>query len=172
MINKLEILPNEIFINIFSYLSWDEMLISLWSLNKRINSIICSIFSMNKNGIIFNKPGLSYKTFSCILLPLILNSSPLYSNIKYIYFDGIKSISFDFIYQEIFSFNDKQRICFPNLKSLYITQCLLSQSLIETLSLLIQYQLNQLTLTFNKDVYKIFEYGRERSSATADQSNQ
>ncbi|CAF1317046.1 unnamed protein product [Rotaria sordida] len=172
MINKLEILPNEIFINIFSYLSWDDILMSLWSLNKRINSIICSLFSINKNGIIFNKSVLSYKIFSSILLPLILNSSFLSSNIKYIYFDGINSISFDFIYQEIFSNNDKQRICFPNLKSLYITQCLLSQSLIEVLSLLIQYQLNQLTLTFNKDVYKISEYGSERSSAAINRSNQ
>ncbi|CAF5180531.1 unnamed protein product, partial [Rotaria sp. Silwood1] len=57
MTNKLEILPSEIFLNIFLYFSWDEVLISFWSLNKRINNLICSIFlSNNKNGIIFNKP--------------------------------------------------------------------------------------------------------------------
>ncbi|CAF4762701.1 unnamed protein product, partial [Rotaria sp. Silwood2] len=35
MISKLETLPNEILLNIFCYLSWDKMLISLWSLNRR-----------------------------------------------------------------------------------------------------------------------------------------
>ncbi|CAF4710180.1 unnamed protein product, partial [Rotaria sp. Silwood2] len=74
MISKLEIFPNEILLNVFSYLSWDEILISLWSLNKRFNSLIYSIFSNNENGIIFNKPDLSYQTFSSILLPLIFNS--------------------------------------------------------------------------------------------------
>lgn len=124
MQSKLEILPDELFLNIFRYFSWDEMLISLWSLNKRINSLIYSIFSINKNGIIFNKSGLSYQKFSSILLPLILNSSPsLSANIKYIHFDGINSNSYDIIQQCLFSNNDKQKICFPNLKSLYITKC-------------------------------------------------
>ena len=125
MISKLEIFPNEILLNVFCYLSWDEILISLWSLNKRFNSLIYSIFSNNKNGIIFNKPNLSYKIFSEILLPLIFNSSSsLSSNIKYIHFDGRKSIHFDFIYQCLFSCkNDQQKMSFPNLKSLYITRC-------------------------------------------------
>ncbi|CAF1565970.1 unnamed protein product, partial [Rotaria sordida] len=158
MISKLEIFPNEIFINIFSYLSWDELLISLWSLNKRINSLICFIFSMKKNGIVLNDLSLTYKKFSKILLPLILNSSSLSSNIKHIYVNGINSISFDFIYQKIFyddnnNNNNKQKIPFPNLKSLYTTQCLLSEPLIQTLSFLIQYQLNQLTLSFHKEAY-------------------
>ncbi|CAF3966103.1 unnamed protein product [Rotaria sp. Silwood1] len=164
MISKLEIFPNEIFINIFSYLSWDELLISLWLLNKRINSLICFIFSMKKNGIVLNDLSLTYKKFSKILLPLILNSSSLSSNIKYIYVNGINSISFDFIYQKIFyddnNNNNKQKIPFPNLKSLYITQCLLSERLLETLSFLIQYKLNQLTLTFHKEAYVNFDYGK------------
>ncbi|CAF1437661.1 unnamed protein product [Rotaria sordida] len=125
MTNKLEILPSEIFLNIFLYFSWDEVLISFWSLNKRINSIICSIFEINKNGIIFNKPGLSYKKFSKILLPLIFNSLSLCSSIKYIHIDGINSIYFHLIYQDIFSHNNKLIYRFPNLKSLYITRCLL-----------------------------------------------
>ncbi|CAF0965456.1 unnamed protein product [Rotaria sordida] len=171
MTNKLEILPNEIFLNIFLYFSWDEILISFWSLNKRINSIICSIFEINKNGIIFNKPGLSYKKFSKILLPLIFNSLSLCSSIKYIHIDGINSIGFNLIYQDIFSHNDKSIHRFPNLKSLYITRCLLSQSLIQTLSFLIQYQLNQLTLTFHEDIYETFSSGYKLSSIRSKHGN-
>ncbi|CAF4847333.1 unnamed protein product, partial [Rotaria sp. Silwood2] len=139
MTNELEILPNEIFLNIFLYFSWDEILISFWSLNQRINHLVCSIFEINKYGIIFNQPGLSYKKFSKILLPLVFNSSSLCSSIKYIHFDGINSIPFNLIYQNIFSHSDKFHLYFSNLKSLYITRCLLSQSLIQILSFLIQY---------------------------------
>ncbi|CAF2099858.1 unnamed protein product [Rotaria magnacalcarata] len=128
MTNKLEILPNEIFLNIFLYFSWDEVLISFWSLNKRINNLICSIFEINKNGIIFNKP-------------------------------------------DIFSHNDKSILCFPNLKLLYITRCLLSQSLIQTLSFLIQYQLNELTLTFDEVFYETFSSGYDLSSSRSDHGN-
>lgn len=156
MVNKLEILPNEIFLHIFSYLSWDDILISLWSINERINSLICSIFSINKYGIIFNKPGLSYKKCSSILFPLIFNSSSICSNIKFMHFDGIYSIPFDFIYEKIFYHNDKQRIGFPNLKSLYITKCLLSQPIFQILSTLIKYQLDELLLTFHEDINEIF----------------
>ncbi|CAF2901112.1 unnamed protein product [Rotaria sp. Silwood2] len=175
MRNKLEILPNELFLNLFSYFSWDEVLISFWSLNKRINNLICSIFEINKNGIIFNKPALSYKKFSKILLPLILNSSSLSSNIQHIYVNGINSISFDFIYQKIFyddNNNNKEKIPFPNLTSLYITQCLLSERLIETLSFLIQYKLKQLTLTFHKEAYVNFDYGQELSTTISNRGKQ
>ncbi|CAF4508032.1 unnamed protein product [Rotaria sp. Silwood2] len=90
MISNLEMFPNEILLNVFCYLSWDEILIYLGSLNKRFNSLIYSIFSNNENRIIFNKPDLSYQTFSSILLPLILNSSSFFSSkAKYIHFDGI-----------------------------------------------------------------------------------
>ncbi|CAF1409558.1 unnamed protein product [Rotaria magnacalcarata] len=166
MINKFEILPNEIFHNIFSYLSWDEILVSFCSLNQRINSIIGSVFSIDEKGIIFNQPGLSYKTFSSILLPLILNSSFLLSNIKHIHFDGNNSISFELIYQDLFFNHNKQNVSFTNLKSLYITKCLLFKSLIEILSLLIEHQLNELTLTCNEDIYKTFGY-EGGSSSTA-----
>ncbi|CAF3900169.1 unnamed protein product [Rotaria sp. Silwood1] len=171
MINKLEILPNKIILNIFLYFSWDEVLISFWSLNKRINNLICSIFEINKYGIIFNRPGLSYKKFSKLLLPLIFNSLSLSSSIKYIHFDGLNSICFNLIYQDIFSYNDKSILRFPNLKSLYITRCLLSVSLIQTLSFLIQYQLNQLTLTFHQDIYETFSNERELSSNRSNHGN-
>ncbi|CAF4340658.1 unnamed protein product [Rotaria sp. Silwood2] len=70
--------------------------------------------TMHKNGLIFNQPDLSYKKFSSILKPLILNSSYFSSLIKYIHFDETYSNSF----------------YFPNLKSLKITRYLLSQLLI------------------------------------------
>ena len=54
-----------------------------------------------------------------------------------------------------------QILCFPNLKSLKITQCLLSQSLIQTLSLLIQNQLNQLTLTFDEEMIELIRKPEE-----------
>ncbi|CAF1330690.1 unnamed protein product [Rotaria sp. Silwood1] len=160
MISKLEKFPNEILLNIFSYLSWDDMLISLWSLNERINSLVCSIFSMSKNGIIVNKPGLSYRIFSSILLPLICNSLSLSSSIKYIHFGGINSSSCDLINICFFYNTNKQRI-FPNLRSLYITECSLSQTLIQTLSMLIQHQLNHLTLILDKDAFNLSEDSQE-----------
>jgi len=171
MISKLEILASEILLNILDYLSWDAILISLWSLNKRINSLICSIFSINKNGIIFNQPGLSYEKSSKILLPLIFKSSLLCSSIKYIYLNGINSNSYDLINQYLFYNHDKQLCCFPNLESLNINQCLLSKSFIEKLSLLIQYQLNELKLTFDEDVFQSFEYQEQYSSFISDRGN-
>ncbi|CAF3871410.1 unnamed protein product, partial [Rotaria sordida] len=48
MISKLETLPNEILILIFSNLSWFERIISLSSLNTRFNIIIGSIFCVLK----------------------------------------------------------------------------------------------------------------------------
>lgn len=155
---KLEILPNEIFFNIFYYLSWDEILISLWSLNQRINSLICSIFSKNEKTITFNQPGLSYKKISKILLPLILKSSWLRSSIKYIDLSGSNSNSYDIIGQYLVYNNDNEIFCFPNLKSLNITQCLLSESLIQTLSSLIQYQLNELKVTFDAYAFEAFRF--------------
>ncbi|CAF3370587.1 unnamed protein product, partial [Rotaria socialis] len=152
MISKLETLPDEILLGIFSYLSWDKILISLWSINRRINYVIYSVFSMEKSGLVFNQSDLSYKNFSSILLPLILNSSYLSSLIKYIHFDGTYSNSYNIINKCLYN---QQILCFPNLKSLDITRCLLSRSLIQTLSLLIQNQLEQLTLTFDKDVVKV-----------------
>ncbi|CAF1553588.1 unnamed protein product, partial [Rotaria sp. Silwood1] len=58
MISKLETLPYEILLDIFSYLSWDKILISLWSINRRINYVIYSVFSMKNSGIVFNQSDL------------------------------------------------------------------------------------------------------------------
>ncbi|CAF3719484.1 unnamed protein product [Rotaria sp. Silwood1] len=127
---------------------------------------------MKRNGIILNNLSLSYKKFSEILLSLILNSSSLSSSIKYIYFNGINSVSFDFIYQKIFYHSDKRKNPFLNLDSLYITRCLLSQSFIETLSFLIQYHLHQLTLTFHEDIYETWYYDPELMPTVSDQGNQ
>ena len=172
MRNKLEIFPNEIFVNIFCYLSWNEMLISFWSLNKRIDSLIYSIFTINnKNGIVLNKSGLCYKTFSSILLPIIFNSSSLSSSIKCFHFDGINSISLDLIYENIFYKDNKSILCFPNLKSLNINQCFLSQSLTQILCSLIKTQLNELIISFHEDIYKTFDYTRGLSAFASHQGN-
>ncbi|CAF3668002.1 unnamed protein product [Rotaria socialis] len=111
MISKLETLPDEILLGIFSYLSWDKILISLWSINRRINYVIYSVFSMEKSGLVFNQSDLSYKNFSSILLPLILNSSYLSSLIKYIHFDGTYSNSYNIINKCLYN---QQILCFPN----------------------------------------------------------
>ncbi|CAF1204286.1 unnamed protein product [Rotaria magnacalcarata] len=126
------------------------MLISLWPLNERTNFVICLIFSKDNHGIIFNQTDLSYKRFSEILLPLICKSSLLSSVVKYIHFDGINTSSYNLISQSFFSNTDNKTFYFPNLKPLEVTQCLLSQSLIKTFSLLIHYQLDQLTLRLDE----------------------
>lgn len=155
MNTNFEIIPNEILLNIFSYLSWIEILESFWSLNERFNSIVCSSFLMNKNGIILNRPGISYKKLSSILFPLINNSLQFSSSIKHIHIDGENSLFYDTICEYILSNNDnKQNMKFLNLKSLYINQCFLSQSLSETLCFLIQNQLEELRLSFDKDLFE------------------
>lgn len=172
MISKLEILPNEIILNVFFYLSWNELLMSLWSLNQRFNSLIYSTLSNNKYGVIFHESNISYKTFSSILLPLVFNSSPsIASNIKYMHFDGRISIPFDFIHQCFFCNNHQQEMCFPNLKTLYITRCFLTQPLIQTLSVLIKCQLNHLTLTFHEDMFQDVRYARNCPLSSLDKSN-
>jgi hypothetical protein len=103
MINKLENLPNEILILIFSNLSWFEIIKSLWPINQRINSVICSIFSIDNtrynNGIVLTQTGLSHMECSRILLPLISKSSCLSSSIRSIHFDDANSNSSEYIYQ-------------------------------------------------------------------------
>ncbi|CAF3323124.1 unnamed protein product [Rotaria sp. Silwood2] len=152
MISKFETIPNEILLNIFGYLSWDKILISFWSLNRRINLLIYAIFSIDKYEISFNQLDLSYKKFSFFLLPLIRNSPYLSSLFKYFHFDGTNSNSYNVIDEFLFYNNDKQNLYFSNLKSLKITRCLLSESLIQTLSLLIRNHLEQLTLTIDEEM--------------------
>jgi hypothetical protein len=72
---QLELFPNEIFLCLFCYFSWNEILTSFWSLNKRLNSLIYSMFTINQCGIILIHPGLSYIT-------IILDVNA-FQNIKY-----------------------------------------------------------------------------------------
>lgn len=150
MISRLEILPNEIFLDIFSRLLWNELLTSFWSLNKRFNSLICLTFSKNEHGIIINQLGLSYRTFLSKLFPLVGNCASLMNSIRYIYLDGTNSNSYDF-------FNSDQNILgYPNLDALILSRFYLSESLIENLLFLIEHRLKKLTLMLEKDIFTVF----------------
>ncbi|CAF2116520.1 unnamed protein product [Rotaria magnacalcarata] len=165
MICKFEILLNEVLLSIFSYLSWLELLNSVWSLNNRINYLICFLVSINNrkknSGISIKQLGLSYNECYLKLLPLLNHSSLLSfcSSIRRLSFDGTNSIACDINYEWIFYQNNTERILrFPNLKTLILTKCWLSESLITNLSLLIQYQLNELTLIFDEETFNSFKY--------------
>lgn len=163
MSSKFEILPNEILFNIFCYLSLDKILLSFWSINRHIDSLIYSIFSTDKYEISFNQLDLSYKIFSLELLPLICDSSLFFSQIKNIHFDGTNSNSYNIIDKFLFHDDNKNILRFNNLKSLRITRCLISQPLIQILSLLIQNQLNHLTLTFDEEMIELIRKIEEPS---------
>ncbi|CAF5169647.1 unnamed protein product, partial [Rotaria sp. Silwood1] len=130
------------------------MLTSFWSLNIRFNSLVCSILSINDNrlnsGLLITH-GLAYNKCCSILFPLILNSSPLSSSIQRIHFDGSNSIASDLCYEWLF--NDKKLFHFPNLKSLVLGQCGSIKPIVQSLSYLVQHQLDELTLTFDKHVF-------------------
>src|SRR5205814_62583 len=105
MMTKMETLPNEILLYILSYLECFDMLTSVWSLNIRFNSLICSILSINDNRLnsgLHIPHGLSYNKCCSILFPLIFNSSSLCSSIQRIQFDGTNSISSDLCYEWLF----------------------------------------------------------------------
>ncbi|CAF4147980.1 unnamed protein product [Rotaria sordida] len=169
MINTLESLANEILLNILSNLTWFEMIESFWSINKRFNSLVCSIFSINygrnKSGIIISETDLSLNKYQSILFSIISNST-LSISIQRIYIDGAKSVFFDRISEWIFQEN---LICFINLKSLILTRCYLSEILINNLSLLVQYQLDELILTIDEDSLEMFYYEYESSKNGCDQ---
>jgi len=157
MISKFEHLPNELIFLIFSNLSWSNILICFWSLNKRFDRSICSFLSevndKENTGLVFIEPGLSFEKCQKILFPIISQSSLLLSSIHRIHFDGTNSNAFDLINQWLF---DKERkfFRFSNLKSLILTRCLLIKSLTDTLSFLIKYQLDELTLIFDKEMIR------------------
>jgi hypothetical protein len=155
MITILEILPNEILCMIFSNLSSIELLTSLWPLNKRFEVLICSFLSRIDNqfnsGLIIVEPGLSFMKCYSIFASLILNSSsPIVSCIRRIHLDGTNSNVCDYIYEWLYD-NKKNTSTFPSLKSFILTQCLLTESLIKALSILIKYQLDELTLLIDED---------------------
>ncbi|CAF0874273.1 unnamed protein product [Rotaria sp. Silwood1] len=168
----IETLPNETLFYIFSHLSWTDLLTSLWSLNIRFNYLVCSILSINGNqlntGLIITL-GSSYKKLNSIFFPLILNSSCLSSSIQRIHFDETNSIACDFIYQWLF--NHKEILLFPNLKSLILTRCRSIEPLTESLFYLIEHQLDELTLSFDKEIFTESSYVRQHSSMIFDKSN-
>ncbi|CAM4795683.1 unnamed protein product [Rotaria magnacalcarata] len=168
----IETLSNEILLYIFSHLSWTDLLTSLWSLNIRFNSLVCSTLSVNSNllntGLVFTL-GSSYNKLYSTLFPLLLNSSCLSSCIQRIHFDERNSIVRDCVYQWLF--NDKE-IIFPNLKSLILTQCRLKEPLIESLVYLIERQLDELILSFAKDNFMVPDCVRQDSPLVIDEKKQ
>ena len=145
MANSFETLPNEILLQIISNLSWSEIL-----------TLFCALLSMNNTrgnvGIVFNRPGLSYEKCSSLLLPIITNSLSLSSAIRCIHINEANSNSSELLHQWFFS-DVKQIFLFSNLRSLTLTRCLLSEPLIKTLSMLIELQLDELRLTFDKHMF-------------------
>lgn len=154
MNNRMETLPNEILLHTFSYLSWFDILTSLWSLNIRFNSLVCTTFSINDSRL--NSGLVITQNISCnkcsILLSLISNSLSLTSSIQRIHLDETNSIACDLTYEWLFK--DKNILRFPNLKSVILTRCGSIESVIQSLSYLIQQQLDELTLIFDDQVFK------------------
>ena len=145
---NLETLPNEVLLYIFSHLSWFDMLISLWSLNIRFNSLVCSTLSINDNQLTL---GLSYHKCST-LFQLILKSSFLRSSIQHVHCDEENSMTSDNIYQWLF--NDKTILHFPNLKSLSLIRCQkLTEPAFRCLFHLIENQLDEFALTFSGAIF-------------------
>ena len=164
MINTLEKLPNEILLSIFSYLTWDEILVSLSKINRRFDCIIRTLFSSRVIKFTFDYLNCSYAAFSSTLIPLLFDSSmSFYTMIESVHFDEWKSVSFDFCHQLLFLDCNEQAIFFPNLESLSIYRCLISIPLLQTLSSLIQYQLNHLTLKFDHDAVRVLNNVRGKS---------
>ncbi|CAF3787015.1 unnamed protein product [Rotaria sp. Silwood1] len=148
------------------------MLTSLWPLNTRFNFFVCSSLSRSGNisntGILITQ-SLSYNKCSSILFPLILTSSSLCSSIQHIHFDETNSISCNLIYEWLF--NEKKIFHFPNLKSLILTRCGSIKPIVQCLSYLIEHQLDELTLTFDQQVFRRFFYARKYASIVSDISN-
>ncbi|CAM4966703.1 unnamed protein product [Rotaria socialis] len=169
MTSQIESLPNEILRHIFYHLSWSDMLTSLWSLNIRFNSLVCSILSRSdqtsNSGILITR-GLSYNKYYSILFPLIINSLSLSSSIQRIHFDETNSISCDLIYEWLF--NEKKIFHFPNLKSFILTQCGSIEPAVLCLSYLIEHQLDELTLTFDQEMILQFSYEKQCSRMISD----
>jgi len=169
MLTRMETLPNEILLYISSYLEWFDILTSFWSLNIRFNSLVCSILSNNDNrlngGLLFTC-GLSYNKYSTILFPLISNSSSLSSSIQRIYFDGRNSSAYDLCHKWLF--NDENILRFPNLKSLILTRCGSMKSIFHGLPYLIEHQLDELTLTFDDQLFRQILYVKKHSSMMSD----
>jgi hypothetical protein len=155
MITTLENLPNEILMDVLSNMKWFEMIESFWSLNQRFNSLICLKISMNKNQIHITKRSVSFNRCHSIILSRICNLSSFFACVQSININGTDSNCCDVISQWIFHNNILR---FINLKRLTLTECCLTEILIYNLSLLIQNQLDELILKFDKDIFKVFSY--------------
>ncbi|CAF4171686.1 unnamed protein product [Rotaria sp. Silwood2] len=163
---NIETLPNEILLYIFSYLSWFNMLTSLWSLNIRFNSLVCSTLSINDNLLTL---ALSYNKCST-LFPLIFKSSSLSSSIQHIHIDERNSMTCDLIYQWLF--NDKKILHFPNLKSLILIEYQKSiEPIFQCLFHLIENQLDELALTFNGIIFTGRSSVKQNLSEISDKDN-
>lgn len=171
MITTLEKLPNEILFVIFSNLSWIELLTSFWSLNKRFNSLICSILSridnQSNSGLVIIEPGLSFDKCNSFILH---SSSLLLSSVRRIHFDGTNSDASNLSYEWLFD-NDKQVFRFPNLQSLILTRCVAIESLMKIIPLLIKHKLNELTLTFDEDMIQLIRDSDNPSEINLSTSN-
>jgi hypothetical protein len=155
MISRIESLPNEILLYIFSYLKWFDMLISFWSLNIRFDSLLCTALSINNhllNSGLLITHGLSYKKCHSKLFPLIFNSSSLSSAIQRIHLDGRNAIACDLSYKSLF--NKRRLRHLPNLKSFVFTQFDPVKPAVESLLYLIEFQLDELTLTFDNQIFQ------------------
>ena len=167
MVTTMETLPNELFLRILSHLSWFDVLTSFWSLNTRLNSLVCLTLSRNDN--LFSTHGLSYQKCHSILHSIISNSLFLCSSIQNIHFDGSNSTSYALCYRWLF--DDQNVLRFPNLKSLAFTRCGSIEPVIRSLLYLVEHQLNELTLTFDQYVFHRFKHLALHFSMTADSIN-
>ncbi|CAF4788310.1 unnamed protein product, partial [Rotaria sp. Silwood2] len=113
--------------------------------------------------------GLSYNKCRSILFSLISNCSSLASSIQRIYFDGRSSIACDLSYEWLFT--DKNILRFPNLKSLILMRCESIELTIQSLYYLIEHQLDNLTLTFDHQVFKRIHHLTWASLPTSHISN-
>lgn len=159
MITTIETLPNEILLRILSRLSWFERITSFWLMNIRFNSLVCLTLSKDKNRFDngpFVTHGLTYQECYSMLYSLIFHSPFLCSSIRNIYFDGSNSNSYDLCFQWLF--DDQKILRFPNLKSLAFIRCGSIKPIIFTLLHLVEHQLNELTLTFDKYAFDRFHY--------------
>ncbi|CAF5097857.1 unnamed protein product, partial [Rotaria sp. Silwood1] len=86
-------------------------------------------------------------------------------------FARTNSDTYNVVDEFLFYNNDKQNLCFSNLKSLKITRCLLSQSLIQTVSLLIRNHLDQLTLTIDEEMIELIRKPEEPCRIASHASN-
>ena len=78
------------------------------------------------------------------------------------HFDGRNSNICDFIHELLFHNNFSEGFHYPNLKSSVVSQCLLSEPLIKSLSWLIENHLDKLTLSFEKSLYHRTKNKKER----------